>query len=220
MRSQPSGTVAAVSSGRCQYSFIRLGPRTASSPTSPGATSRPASSSSRTSTSRIGVPMEPGLRGRSGWLKDTTGLVSDMPKPSSTMQPKRRSNPCRISTGRDAPPEMHMRRLATSAAAAPGCCSSAAYMVGTPSNTVARSRAMASSTVCGSKRGTRVSEAPLRTATFMVQVCPKMWNSGRQPTITSSDVSRWTSVTLTSVLWRSPAWVSAAPLGRPVVPDV
>ncbi len=162
--------------------------------------------------------MEPALRGRPGWLKVTTGLVSDMPKPSRTGQPNRRSKPCRTSTGSEAPPEMHIRRVETSAP--DGCWSSAAYMVGTPSKTVARSRATASRTAPGSNRGIRTREAPLRTAALMVQICPKMWNSGRQPTTTSSGVIRWISTPLTSVLCRRPAWVRTAPLGRPVVPEV
>src|SRR5215469_11184200 len=35
----------------------------------------------------MGVPIEPGLRSRSGWLNEAIGEVSDRPYPSSTVQP-------------------------------------------------------------------------------------------------------------------------------------
>jgi hypothetical protein len=49
------------------------------SPISPGATSAPVSSSSRIATPSMGVPIEPGLRSRWGWLNAATGEVSDSP---------------------------------------------------------------------------------------------------------------------------------------------
>ena len=39
----------------------------------------PSSSTTRISTPSIGVPIEPGLRSRSGWLKEATGEVSERP---------------------------------------------------------------------------------------------------------------------------------------------
>jgi hypothetical protein len=59
--------------GRPQYPAITLCPHTQSSP-APSSGSR-----RRISTPSMGVPTEPGLRGRSRWLKETTGEVSDMP---------------------------------------------------------------------------------------------------------------------------------------------
>ncbi len=62
----------------------------------------------------MGVPIEPGLRSRPGWLNDATGEVSDRPYPSSTVQPNASSNPRSTSTGKAAPPEMHIRSVETS----------------------------------------------------------------------------------------------------------
>ena len=57
----------------------------------------------------MGVPIEPGFCSRSGWLNEATGEVSDRPYPSSTGTPNASSNPRSTSTGRAAPPEMHIR---------------------------------------------------------------------------------------------------------------
>src|SRR5215471_8284358 len=57
------------------------------SPTSPCATSWSSPSTTRICTPRMGVPIEPGLRSRSGWLNEAIGEVSDRPYPSSTVQP-------------------------------------------------------------------------------------------------------------------------------------
>ena len=58
---------------------MMLCPRMAISPTSPAGTSRPSPSTARISTPSNGVPIDPGLRSRSGWLKEATGEVSDSP---------------------------------------------------------------------------------------------------------------------------------------------
>ena len=96
----------------------------------------------------------------------------------------------------------------------------AAYMVGTPSKTVTPSRWMMSSALAGSNRGSRVSVPAVATLAFSPQVRPKTWNSGRQPMMTSFWLtpSRVRAVRL--ALRTSPAWVSSAPLGLPVVPEV
>ena len=49
------------------------------SPISPAGTVFQSSSMSRICTPSIGVPIEPGLRSRFGWLNDATGEVSDSP---------------------------------------------------------------------------------------------------------------------------------------------
>ncbi len=61
VRNQPSRNAAAVASGASRYPVATDGPRIASSPTAPGASVRPASSSTATSqpTAR---PTDPGLR--------------------------------------------------------------------------------------------------------------------------------------------------------------
>ena len=62
--------------------------------------------------------------------------------------------------------------------------------------------------------------APASTPAFSEQVSPKTWNSGRQPMITSSGVpSSSVSWVVRALLFR-PAWVSSAPFGWPVVPEV
>ena len=81
---------SAVASGLFQYPFITFSPRMTISPTSPGATSVSSGPQSWNSTPRIGIPTEPGLTGRSGWLKEAIGEVSDNPYPSSSWKPKRR----------------------------------------------------------------------------------------------------------------------------------
>ena len=156
------------------------------SPTSPGATSAPSSSTTRIRTPRMGVPIEPGLRTRSGWLNEATGEVSDRPYPSRIMQPNSASNPRSTSTGSAAPPETHTRSADRSYSPRSGAASSATYIVGTPSKMVTRSRAITCSAFSGVNRDTRVRQAPTRTAVLSPQVCPNEWNSGRPPKITSS----------------------------------
>ncbi len=99
-------------------------------------------------------------------------------------------------------------------------CSMALYMVGTPSKIVTLSRSMICSALPASNLGSRVRVPPPTTEAFSPQVSPKTWNSGRQP-ITTSSAELCSRVCAVSVALRaSPAWVSWAPFGRPVVPDV
>ena len=53
----------------------------------------------------------------------------------------------------------------------------------------------------------------------MPTVCPKEWKSGSPPK-TMSSVDTSTSPTLISALRAMLAWVSSAPFGLPVVPEV
>ena len=136
------------------------------------------------------------------------------------MQPNFSSNPRRISTGSEAPPEMHTRSDAACAGSASGRCSIAAYMVGTPSKIVTASRWMISSALAPSNLGSSVSVPAAATVAFSPQVRPKTWNSGRQP-ITTSSLLFFSSVCAVSWALRTrPAWVSSAPFGWPVVPEV
>ena len=105
------------------------------------------------------------------------------------------------------------------------CCSRASqlsialYIVGTPANSVTLSRSMISSAFAGSKRGMNVSVAPDSAHAFMQHVWPKEWNSGSAPSTMSSSSKpnrsrdAWAFLSMLS-------WVSSAPLGWPVVPDV
>ena len=115
---------------------------------------------------------------------------------------------------------MQVRRLDMSASSAPSACSIPAYIVGTPSKTVTWSRATTSSALAASKRGIRVRQEPLSTEAFSPQVRPKTWKSGRQPITTSSSVSSTRVSALVAALVIMLWWVSSAPLGWPVVPEV
>ena len=135
-------------------------------------------------------------------------------------QPNFSSNPRRISSGSEAPPEMQVRSVAVWAGSPSGACSMAAYMVGTPSKIVTVSRWMISSALAPSNLGSSVSVPPAATVAFSPQVRPKTWNSGRQPIVTSS-VPFCSRVRVTrSALLVMLAWVSWAPFGLPVVPEV
>ena len=135
------------------------------------------------------------------------------------MQPKASSNPRSTSTGSAAPPETQSRNVEVSATSVPAC-NIATYMVGTPSKTVTPSRSITFSAVAGSNRGISVRHAPDTTAALSPQVCPKLWNSGRQPITTSSGPISISVVVDTVALRCMLAWVSSAPLGVPVVPEV
>ena len=103
---------------------------------------------------------------------------------------------------------------------ASGLCSSAEYIVGTPSKIVTFSRPIISRAAPASNRGSRVRVEPLMTDAFMPQVRPKTWNSGRHPMITSPGPAVSSVVVVTSAFVYRFAWVSSAPFGTPVVPDV
>ncbi len=93
-------------------------------------------------------------------------------------------------------------------------------MVGTPSKTVTRWPAMIRRACSASNRGSRVRHAPAATATLSATVCPNTWNIGRPPKMTSSGRARTMSARDTSVLLMRLRWVSSAPFGWPVVPEV
>lgn len=94
------------------------------------------------------------------------------------------------------------------------------YIVGTPRKTVTRSRCRIRSAAAGSNRGSRVRVAPATTAALRAQVCPKAWNSGRPPNRTSSGPIRISVSTVVTALVDRLRWVSSAPFGVPVVPEV
>ena len=94
------------------------------------------------------------------------------------------------------------------------------YIVGTPWKSVTRSRAMISSAFAGSKRGSIVTVLPLATLAFIVHVCPNEWKSGSAPRSTSSRESVASVPATVPQLRRRLPWVSSAPFGLPVVPEV
>ena len=106
-----------------------------------------------------------------------------------------------------------------SVGAAPGWCIMAAYIVGTPSKMVTLSRAIIGSASAGSNRGSRVRQAPVRTAVFSRDRSGRRVEQGQGP---EYDVVRpaWSRSRVTSTFPTRLKWVSSAPLGVPVVPDV
>ncbi len=115
---------------------------------------------------------------------------------------------------------MHARSDDTSYWSRSATCSIPEYMVGTPSNTVTWSRPIICSAVAPSKRGRSVRHEPDSTDAFSPQVSPNTWNSGRQPITTSSGVISSRVRAAVRALVSRLAWVSSAPLGEPVVPEV
>ena len=82
------------------------------------------------------------------------------------------------------------------------------------------SRAITASALSGVNRDTSVRQAPVPTAALSPHVWPNEWNSGSPPKTTSSGLRLNRSVAATEALVARLAWVSSAPLGAPVVPDV
>ena len=104
------------------------------------------------------------------------------------------------------------------------CCSSAQYIVGTPVQKPTCSRSIVSSTAAGSKRGSSTIRMPCSSPAFIWQVCAVEWNSGSvtsttscamPPRIAGRNMSR-VATAFSSMF----AWVSSAPFGWPVVPEV
>jgi hypothetical protein len=93
-------------------------------------------------------------------------------------------------------------------------------MVGTPAKSVTPSRCMISKASCGVKRGSSVKEAPAARKAFWMQVCPKEWKRGSVASATSSGVAGTSFGTTTAQLMNRFEWLSSAPLGLPVVPEV
>ena len=123
-------------------------------------------------------------------------------------------------SGIAAPPDMQRRRVEVSAESALSHASIALYIVGTPWKIVMPSRAMISSALSGSNRGIIEIIARLQMPAFSVHVWPKLWNSGSAPSsLSSSVISPSVDAATVQFLYRL-AWVSSAPLGLPVVPDV
>jgi hypothetical protein len=87
-------------------------------------------------------------------------------------------------------------------------------------NTVQPCSVISSSALAASKRSVSTIVAPARKQVSIPQIWPKVWNSGRQPNSTSSGrKSKGESIpTVTFMVTLS--WVSIAPFGRPVVPEV
>src|SRR3954464_979895 len=136
------------------------------------------------------------------------------------MQPNLSSKERISSAGIAAPPDMQIRSDEQSALSHDAEWSIALYIVGTPWKRVALSRSMISSALSGSKRGSIVTVAPTLTALFIVQVWPNEWKSGSAPSSTSSLLISPSFCDTPAELRYRFAWVSSAPFGCPVVPEV
>ena len=93
-------------------------------------------------------------------------------------------------------------------------------MVGTPAKTVTRWASSSSSAWRGSKRGSSTSVAPMEKPALRFTVAPKVWNSGSATRWVSSpgwEPKRRLQVRA-FITWLE--WLSSAPLGCPVVPEV
>jgi hypothetical protein len=155
-----------------------------------------------------------------GMLNDATGEVSDRPYPSRIMQPNLSSKERMTSSGIAEPPEAQVRRLEASMPSELGWLRMAAYIVGTPCMIVTRSFSMTSMAAAGSNRGMSARDAPATVAALRPTTSPNTWKSGRQPITTSSGVISWITWAERVALRWMLRWVSSAPLGRPVVPEV
>ena len=184
------------------------------SPTSPGGDlARRRSSTSFSSTPAIGRPIEPGLRpvrlverGHRRGLGQPVALQDRRcrrpprsraaPRPAARRRRRRRAAARTRRRRRSGPREqrdVHRRH---------------ALEDGHP---VARRSPRAPAPA--SNRDTRVRHAPAFTAALSPQVCPKEWNSGRQPMMTSSGRPRAGRSRSPTTLRCRLAWVSSAPLG-------
>ena len=85
---------------------------------------------------------------------------------------------------------------------------------------VTPSRTIVSMAPAASNLGCRTSVAPTRNVVFIATDCPKTWNSGRLPIVTSSRRTSLPSKAETVAFMTRLRWVSRAPFGSPVVPLV
>ena len=106
-----------------------------------------------------------------------------------------------------------------SASSAPGAWSSAASIVGTAENVTGSYSATVAQKVEAEKRSHIAISPPISSGTIVVTSCAFTWKSGSTIPSTSPRPTGSSSASIqASARWL--AWVSIAPFGRPVVPDV
>src|SRR4051794_30039453 len=150
---------------------------------------------------------------------ETAGAVSVMPKPSWNGSPLPWKNSS-TGSGHGAPPETASSRAERSWRSKSGTAVRAAHIAGTMNCTVARSRAIASSVCAGSNDGSSRLVPPTYSSGSVWTPRPPMWNIGATVTVTSDSRSPRPKDRVFTTFHRWLSWVSMAPLGRPVVPDV
>ncbi|GAB3844998.1 hypothetical protein GCM10027610_060420 [Dactylosporangium cerinum] len=93
-------------------------------------------------------------------------------------------------------------------------------IVGTPMNSVHPCFSIRSSARAASNRRISTTDAPASRQVPSPQMRPNEWCNGRPPSRTSSAVTPNGDSLVTMMFIVTLRWVSIAPLGRPVVPDV
>ena len=223
MRNQPSGIASAVASGLAPVALHHVlaadrdladlaRPARRCRRRRPGASRRP----------RSGVPIEPGLRSRVRLVerRDRRGLGQAVALEDDAAE-RLLERAHHLDRHRRAAGDAQPQARHVVACASVGWCSIAAYIVGTPSKIVTLSRSMTSSALPASNRGIRVRQAPASTAALSAQVSPKHVEQ-RQAAHDHvvGACSRAGSRAVVRGVADQLAWVSSAPLGWPVVPEV
>src|SRR5215831_7926765 len=202
--------------------MLKLSSSTKSTPSSSiSPTTLPSESSSFTSTSGSGRPIEPTFGAFSPSVLVSTGAVSVSPYPSYTGRPTASANRRAVATSSGAAPDTATRTVLNASTSRSPISDQATYIGGTPTTTVTLCRRIRASVSAGSKRSTSTPHAPWYAIAPRPVFSPYEWNSGSVSSTTSAPVSGGGSM---SASW---AWLaisarcdSIAPFGMPEVPDV
>ena len=131
----------------------------------------------------------------------------------------RSSHVRRVGRGSGAPAAPIVRSADRSRVVKPGSRAIASSIVGTAKKEVTRCCSITASVSAGSNRRTTTAHPPPSRAGLTVPLRPPMWNSGARARVRSACAKSIPMDWLTAFHVMLP-WVSTAPLGRPVVPDV
>jgi len=134
--------------------------------------------------------------------------------------PKRSSKAAIRACGMAAPPDTQKRTEAHWFQAWSSTRNSRLYMLGTPRKTVAPCAAMAALTSLGSNWLTITNPRLWSKGVSMPTVAAKAWNRGSTTSTRSRPGSNTNACRILVVFTTKLVWLSMAPLGRPVVPDV
>ena len=212
---RPSRSAARVASGSRKYAVMRAGERTAISPTAPGGSGRPASSTIATSTPGTGRPHEPGRGGAPSGVSVTTP-ASVEPKHSTTSSTPKRA--CTRSRTGAAPSPRITRRRCVRSRSDGGRASSIARIVPIVKSTVAPLACTSGQNALAWNARGKATVAPAWSAVWTApQALP--WKSGVTARIVSSGCTPSAATKWRPVPPEFP-WGKSTPLGVPVVPEV
>src|SRR5690606_12966820 len=218
---QPPSNAAAVASGSRQYPAKTFGPRSTTSPRSPGGTGRPSGSHTCRSRYRQGRPTLPSFErvlARSRNVSPET--VSVRPYASASQaEGNTRSSRSMKGIGSCAPPAMLSRTDDRSRSATPGSSSTARSIAGAIHTQVTPERSISSTTSAASNVRCTIVVAPTEISEVVVRSSAPTWYRGPHARPTSSEVNP-SSATCAAFFQARFAWVIITPLGRPVVPEV